>query len=634
MGSGDATAGGVSDGRGSRARGVEGPWAAFGVDGRTGGEIRSALEAGFRRFDLADSYRNTDTAAEVLSGPAAPPRNELEVVYKFDVRESESAEELTERLTQVADQFGGRLDSVLVHNIDGGTPDATRRAWDVLANLQSDGRVDRIGLGNVRDEHLDQLRELNERSPVGILENSLDSVLRDAGVQDFVNEAEQRGEPSPEVFYYGVRRLAASMGLESPADLRGLASAVATFYGDAPTRMIVSSGNPERQAASRNDFDLAPDHADHDGVDQFEAQVKVFNWRQRPTFSTTNGPDVELDPSLRQWLSDTVTDSATVRAQVTADANAQNRSVDADFIAQWLTDRGVIDDPQTLEDVRTPERYGLRSQHVDRSLGSVLRDLLGNTSCDWKASIELTQLMLTPADDWNILYPHFAEIVTTQAGTGSDIASDAGSRTSSWPAVDMPSEVHDVPPAAREVQSGITLLDDSETLNFRTARNVAPRPGQFLVFAHGTPKGLVVGGKLVTAPQLARILQNYEGARGKQIVLISCDTGSDRDGFPAELARQDGIVSVTAPDRTAFVTPSGRVLTTDATTFDADGRPRPDLSSPGRWNTFTATATEPIESGPELPTSAITPSTIAAAPPTTGTHQTKTGTEPLPTDTP
>ncbi|MBL7253233.1 aldo/keto reductase [Paractinoplanes lichenicola] len=587
-------------GDGRRARTIDGPWAAFGADGRTGSEIRSALDNGFRRFDLADSYRNTDTVADVLSGPGAPPRDGLEIVYKFDVRENESADQLTERLTSVADQFGGRLDSVLVHNIDGGSRDATRRAWDVLANLQSDGRIDRIGLGNVRDEHVDQLNELNERSPVGILENSLDSLLRDTGVQDFV--ASRRGDSSPEVYYYGVRRLASSMGLDGPADLRGLASAVSTFYGDAPTRMIVSSGDPGRQAAARDDFALAPEHPDHDGVDQFDAQVKVFNWRQRPTFATTNGPDVELDPPLRQWLNDAVTDSANVRAKITADANAQNRAVDADFIAHWLTDRGVIADPDTLDDVRIPERYGLRSQHVDRPLGSVLRDLLGNTSCDWKAAIELTQLTLTPVDDWNNLYPHFGEIVTTQAGTGSDIASDAGSRTSSWATNEVPAEVHDVPPAPRDVPAGITLLDDSETLNNEAARSFAPRDGQFLVFAHGTPKGLVVGGKLVTAPQLARMLQDHPGAQGKQIVLVSCDTGSDPNGFPAELARQDGISSVTAPDRTAFVTPSGRVLTTDATTFGPDGRPRPDLTSPGHWNTFTGTTAEPAESGPDLPT--------------------------------
>ncbi|MCM4078056.1 hypothetical protein LXN57_10805 [Actinoplanes sp. TRM88002] len=553
---------------------------------------------------MADSYRNVDATAEALTGPGAPPRDAVEVVYKFDVRENESADQLTERLTGVAEQFGGRLDSVLIHNIDGGSRDATQRAWDVLAGLQTDGRIDRIGLGNVRDEHLDQLTELNARSPVGILENSLDSLLRDTGVQDFVNQADQRGEPSPEVHYYGVRRLASSMGLDSPADLRGLASAVSTFYGDAPTRMIVSSGRPDRQAAARDDFDLAPEHPDHDGVDQFDAQVKVFNWRQRPTFATTNGPDVELDPPLRQWLNDAVTDSAAVRAEITAEANARNRPVDADFIAHWLTDRNVIDSPETLDDVRIPERYGLRSQHVDRSLGSVLRDLLGNTSCDWKAAIELTQLTLTPVDDWNNLYPHFGEIVTTQAGTGSDIASDAGSRTSSWAVTDVPAEVHDNPPAPRDVPAGITLLDDTEALNLETARNFAPRAGQFLVFAHGTPQGLVVGGKLVTAPQLARMLHDNPAAQGKQIVLISCDTGSDPTGFPAELARQDGITSVTAPDRTAFVTPSGRVLTTDATTFDPDGRPRPDLTSPGHWNTFTGTAVEPVESGPDLPTAA------------------------------
>ncbi|HEV7963909.1 MAG TPA: aldo/keto reductase, partial [Actinoplanes sp.] len=581
--------------RGDSRPGVSGPWAMFGTDGRSQSEIASALDSGFRRFDLAESYRNTDAAAAALSGPDAPPRGETEIVYKFDVQENESPEQLTDRIAAVADSFGGRLDSVLIHNIDGGSRAATERAWDVLANLQSDGRIDSIGLGNVRDQHLDQLTELHGRSPVGIVENSLDSLLRDSGLQDFVNQSAQRQDPPPAIYYYGVRRLATDMGLHGPADIRGLASAVTTFYGDAPTRMIVSSGNPARQTAARADFDLAPEHPDHDGVDQFDAQVKVFNWKQAPSFATTNGPEVALPPNLRQWLSDTVTNSEDVRSEVTSAAQAQNRPVNAEFVGDFLTDRGVIDSPAELDTVRVPERYGLRTQHVDRPLSDVLQDLLGNTSCDWKAAIELTQLTLTPVDDWNNLYPHFGEIVTTQAGTGSDIASQsdahsaAPSHTSSWaPPTATDLSTHDTPPPPRQVDAGLMLLDDSETTNRAAAQSFSPREGQFMVFGHGTPQGVVVGGRLVTPEQLASMINADPRSHGRQIVLVSCDTGSSIDGFPAQLAQQPGITSVVAPTQTAWITSAGRPITAATTTFTTDGRPGPDTTNPGNWRRYTA----------------------------------------------
>ncbi|MFC0097870.1 hypothetical protein ACFFKH_10045 [Micromonospora marina] len=196
------------------------------------------------------------------------------------------------------------------------------------------------------------------------------------------------------------------------------------------------------------------------------------------------------------------------------------------------------------------------------------------------------------------------------------------------------------PPTAGPVPAGLTLLDETETHHREAAARVPARPGQFLVFAHGGRDGLRVRGEPITASQLAAVIAADPRAQGKEIVLISCDTGGDITGPAAELAAQDGVASVLAPAATAFVTPTGRIFTASPT-HSPDGHPRPDLTRPGTWHRHTdhPPASEPVHHH-ELPSPDTTdqplvpegtvafPAPFAPTAPSTGTGPRTSGPPP------
>ncbi|TDO33097.1 hypothetical protein C8E87_8580 [Paractinoplanes brasiliensis] len=150
---------------------------------------------------------------------------------------------------------------------------------------------------------------------------------------------------------------------------------------------------------------------------------------------------------------------------------------------------------------------------------------------------------------------------------------------------------HETAPPVAEVDAGIALLDPGQEENWQAARDYRPKPNEFVVFAHGTPEGIVVGNKLVTPEQLAQRINEDTRSHGKQIVLISCDTAAS--DYDVRLAQQPGITAVTAPTRTAWVTPNGRVLSAS-----------PDLNEQGNWrHTSGHPPVSTILPGQELPTS-------------------------------
>ena len=157
-----------------------------------------------------------------------------------------------------------------------------------------------------------------------------------------------------------------------------------------------------------------------------------------------------------------------------------------------------------------------------------------------------------------------------------------------------------------EVPAGLALLDRSDTANNEAARNYRARPGEYVVFAHGTPTGPVKGGEPISAATLAEMIRQDPRSHGKRIVLISCFTGADPatgTSFAEQLAHELPGTSILAPTGTAWVTPSGRTVV-GGITIGADGRPRPDLSQGGQWREFVSTdpttVTPPRDMGQQL----------------------------------
>lgn len=93
----------------------------------------------------------------------------------------------------------------------------------------------------------------------------------------------------------------------------------------------------------------------------------------------------------------------------------------------------------------------------------------------------------------------------------------------------------------------------------RKVLNAVPKKeGFFDVAAHGAVYAIEYGSEsmMLSARELARIIQHNKDYKGEKIRLLSCSTGSADDGFAQQLANALG-VEVEAPSDVLFVYPNG-----------------------------------------------------------------------------
>ncbi|MCX5384175.1 aldo/keto reductase [Streptomyces sp. NBC_00083] len=371
------------------------PWLVFGVDGRSKEQLVSAVEAGYRRFDTAESYRNIDTVSEVLRGR---PREDYEVLYKFDVRSGEGAAALRARLKHVATLFGGRLDSLIIHNLDG-ERGALTQAWQVLNELKSEHITGQVGLGNIGENHTDLLRELGG---VDVVENSVESVLLSENVEKAIKES------GAHLYYYDVIRTAQQMDLDltSPDDLNGLIYTMAGTFprsdGTSNATMISSSGTARTQTSNLANFGGGPDHEDFTGDEQYGAMGKIDQWRKQQSSGQTNDTSFALRGELSEWLVGLCDGGTadTLRQSIVDAAKNEGLPVTQTFIEKWLVDGGHVT-ADDLGTVRVPSRVGLKRRYIGMPLRDALGALFGVKNCDWKWSIQLVQLLFSDADTWD-----------------------------------------------------------------------------------------------------------------------------------------------------------------------------------------------------------------------------------------
>lgn len=381
------------------------PWPVFGVDGRSPEQLASAVAEGYRRFDTAESYNNTPAVAAALQHL---PRNNYEVIYKFDTHTGESAAQLTARLHQVAALFGGRLDALIIHNLDVDRA-RLRTAWQVLNQLKQEGVAAQIGLGNVGEAHAGLLAELGG---VDVVENSVESVLLSENVQEAIRAS------GAHLYYYDVIRTAGQMGLDprSPADLKALIYRMSAAFshprtGDSQATMITSSGAAATRQANLENFGDGPDHEDFDGYLNEAGMVKISAWQTQQASGQVNDANFTLPAPVKAWLVSLIGDAADVRRQLTAAAQQGGQQLNQAFIEQWLINQGLLT-AEDLRTVRVPCRMGLKRRYIGMALPEVLAALFGAKNCDWKWSFELVQLMSGDIDYWNtVLQPAADEIV-------------------------------------------------------------------------------------------------------------------------------------------------------------------------------------------------------------------------------
>jgi diketogulonate reductase-like aldo/keto reductase len=166
---------------------------AFGLDQRNEEQIKAAVEAGYRVFDAAASYGNTDVLAKVLAESPNLARTDVKIVYKF--RPGEPAETIYEKLKLVASQFGGYLDVVLLHDVEE-SPQNIEDAFKAIQVLKKDGIVKAVGASNVKaDSETFAKIALAEEEPdsiykVDVLSNRFSPKEPDEKIREF---AKSRG---------------------------------------------------------------------------------------------------------------------------------------------------------------------------------------------------------------------------------------------------------------------------------------------------------------------------------------------------------------------------------------------------------------------------------------------------------
>ena len=148
----------------------------------------------------------------------------------------------------------------------------------------------------------------------------------------------------------------------------------------------------------------------------------------------------------------------------------------------------------------------------------------------------------------------------------------------------LPADLHDVWRSGETTPSGRSFYPPDQVRARELAQQVKPIPDAYVLDAHGTPDGLVVGDRTLNAREVAELLRNDPNWNGQRVYVVGCDTGQRADGFAAQLARELG-VEVVAPDRKGWSGEDGQLYSSSGQR-DASGELRPTWPPDGGWRAF------------------------------------------------
>ncbi|MFD6259497.1 DUF6531 domain-containing protein [Micromonospora chalcea] len=174
----------------------------------------------------------------------------------------------------------------------------------------------------------------------------------------------------------------------------------------------------------------------------------------------------------------------------------------------------------------------------------------------------------------------FAPTATAPAGTATTSATTSGAAS---------------PPVAGAVDSGLVFAAPGDRATRSTARDFPDRPDRYHVFGHGETDAIRVGDARVTPAQLAaRIREDRDRWQGRPIVLIVCDSGTDRsNGFAAQLARELPGTRIIAPGGVVWAGSTGHAIVTGSDSRGPDGEALTPPTGDTRFVEFEASPTDP-----------------------------------------
>ncbi|WP_158070671.1 DUF6531 domain-containing protein [Micromonospora sp. TSRI0369] len=174
----------------------------------------------------------------------------------------------------------------------------------------------------------------------------------------------------------------------------------------------------------------------------------------------------------------------------------------------------------------------------------------------------------------------FAPTATAPAGTATTSATTSGAAS---------------PPVAGAVDSGLVFAAPGDRATRSTARDFPDRPDRYHVFGHGETDAIRVGDARITPAQLAaRIREDRDRWQGRPIVLIVCDSGTDRsNGFAAQLARELPGTRIIAPGGVVWAGSTGHAIVTGSDSRGPDGEALTPPTGDTRFVEFEASPTDP-----------------------------------------
>ncbi|MGW5081703.1 DUF6531 domain-containing protein [Micromonospora echinospora] len=174
----------------------------------------------------------------------------------------------------------------------------------------------------------------------------------------------------------------------------------------------------------------------------------------------------------------------------------------------------------------------------------------------------------------------FAPTATAPTGTATTSATTSGAAS---------------PPVAGAVDSGLVFAAPGDRATRSTARDFPDRPDRYHVFGHGETDAIRVGDARITPAQLAaRIREDRDRWQGRPIVLIVCDSGTNRsNGFAAQLARELPGTRIIAPGGVVWAGPTGHAIVTGSDSRGPDGEALTPPTGDTRFVEFEASPTDP-----------------------------------------
>lgn len=348
----------------------------FGLDAKTLDDVKGAIRAGYRLFDTAQAYQNLDCLDRAIKDSGLP-RASFVVIYKFDALDTRQA--ALAHLTEAVKPFG-YFDGVIIHNANESQQHIIE-TWQGLKSFKGSHGCKAIGIGNFKVEQKPLLQQL-------LIINAIDIVQLEAFelivCRDMSRLLTDLGRPK--VLYYQLIQMMQSANISLSRDkISAIANLICESTEGICTTVeptpVLSSGSQSNRVSNLTVLD--PESDDDDSC-----LGAMNDYILAGRNCTENDAEIMLTSGQSTALEQFIARNEQYREQW------KGLSIETQ-IGQILPDLTPL-----LHTLRVPRRIDLKKIYVGRDLMTIIRTVLGNSSCDRKWAVELAQLLLMTREQW------------------------------------------------------------------------------------------------------------------------------------------------------------------------------------------------------------------------------------------